>query len=65
VRCVGPNKREGEAPAEPFDSRSHWERPDEGTLLTHGRGYPNCGETGYRGRADVFELLMVDNPVRS
>jgi general secretion pathway protein E len=37
----------------------------EGPLLTHGRGCENCRETGYRGRVGVFELLMVDDPVRS
>ena len=59
------NKREGEAPAEPSESLSLRERPGEGVLLTHGRGCPNCRDTGYRGRVGVFELLMVDNPVRS
>jgi general secretion pathway protein E len=33
--------------------------------LTHGRGCPNCRETGYRGRVGIFELLMVDDPVRA
>ena len=36
-----------------------------GGLLTHGRGCDKCRETGYRGRVGVFELLMVDDPVRS
>ncbi len=37
----------------------------EAPLLTHGRGCSNCRETGYRGRVGVFELLLVDDPVRS
>jgi general secretion pathway protein E len=36
-----------------------------GVSLTHGRGCENCRETGYRGRVGVFELLMVDDPVRA
>lgn len=41
---------------------SPWRR--EGLLFAHGRGCPNCRETGYRG-VGVFELLMVDDPVRA
>jgi general secretion pathway protein E len=48
-----------------LDSLSRRERPGEGNLLTHGRGCSNCRETGYRGRVGIFELLMVDDPVRS
>jgi general secretion pathway protein E len=33
--------------------------------LTHGHGCANCRETGYRGRVGIFELLMVDDPVRA
>jgi type II secretory ATPase GspE/PulE/Tfp pilus assembly ATPase PilB-like protein len=40
-------------------------RAGEDALLTHGRGCENCRETGYRGRVGVFELLMVDDPVRA
>jgi type II secretory ATPase GspE/PulE/Tfp pilus assembly ATPase PilB-like protein len=41
------------------------ERLGDGTLLTHARGCANCRETGYRGRVGVFEVLMVDDPVRA
>jgi general secretion pathway protein E len=51
---IDPEKWDGEAPAEP-----------KTTHLTHGRGCAGCRETGYRGRVGVFELLMVDDPVRS
>lgn len=34
-------------------------------VLKHGRGCPNCRETGYRGRIGLFELLTVDDPVRT
>ena len=35
------------------------------TKLSHGRGCPNCRETGYRGRVGLFELLTIDDQVRS
>jgi type II secretory ATPase GspE/PulE/Tfp pilus assembly ATPase PilB-like protein len=41
------------------------ERDDYTQQLTHGRGCSNCRETGYRGRVGIFELLIVDDPVRS
>jgi general secretion pathway protein E len=33
--------------------------------LAHGRGCPNCRETGYRGRIGIFELLSMDDKVRA
>ena len=33
--------------------------------LLHGRGCQNCRETGYRGRVGLFELLAIDDKVRS
>jgi general secretion pathway protein E len=33
--------------------------------LFAGHGCGNCRETGYRGRVGVFELLLVDDPVRA
>jgi general secretion pathway protein E len=33
--------------------------------LKRGRGCPNCRETGYRGRIGLFEMLAVDDQVRS
>jgi type II secretory ATPase GspE/PulE/Tfp pilus assembly ATPase PilB-like protein len=34
-------------------------------ILKHGRGCPNCRETGYRGRIGLFELLAIDDEIRS
>ena len=34
--------------------------PDPGLVLYRGRGCDRCGETGYRGRTAVFEILVVD-----
>lgn len=36
----------------------------EGANLRRGRGCENCRYTGYRGRIAVFELLVIDEPVR-
>ncbi|MEG0598310.1 MAG: GspE/PulE family protein, partial [Oscillospiraceae bacterium] len=33
-------------------------------LFYKGRGCPECFNTGYRGRAAVFEILVIDNVVR-
>ncbi len=32
--------------------------------LFKGKGCPECGSTGYRGRAGIFELLMVNDEIR-
>ena len=31
----------------------------------HGRGCDQCKQTGYRGRKGIYELLTIDDPVRS
>jgi MSHA biogenesis protein MshE len=33
---------------------------DVASRLRHGRGCPACGNTGYRGRIGIFELLEID-----
>jgi type IV pilus assembly protein PilB len=35
-----------------------------GGTFKKGRGCPNCGQTGYKGRVGVFELLVLDGLVR-
>lgn len=37
----------------------------KGASLNKGRGCSNCFNTGYRGRAAVYEVLTVDNALRS
>lgn len=39
-----------------------WAKPDIKTY--HGTGCKNCSFTGYRGRAGVYELLIVDETIR-
>lgn len=36
-----------------------------GIEFVRGKGCPDCGYTGYRGRVPVAELLVVDDPLRS
>jgi len=31
----------------------------------HGRGCPDCGDTGYQGRLGIFEVLVVDAAIRA
>lgn len=37
----------------------------EGTNLWRGRGCTNCMQSGYKGRTGIFELLRMDNEVRT
>jgi type IV pilus assembly protein PilB len=36
----------------------------EGTTPMRGVGCPDCGDTGYKGRTAVYEVLVVDAPMR-
>jgi type IV pilus assembly protein PilB len=38
--------------------------PADGVTLYKGAGCEACGQTGYRGRTGVFEILMIDPAVR-
>jgi general secretion pathway protein E len=53
------------APDTSRENRKIAQRAETIQLLAHGRGCSACRETGYRGRIGVFELLMVDDPVRT
>jgi type IV pilus assembly protein PilB len=37
----------------------------QGAMFKKGRGCRMCKQTGYRGRIGVFELLVLDEPVRT
>lgn len=40
-------------------------KQDAGTLLFfHGRGCKQCGETGYKGRIGIYEVLEITPPIR-
>ena len=36
-----------------------------GGQLFHGRGCEACRHTGYRGRTGIYEMLLIDDPVRN
>ncbi len=38
---------------------------DDGRQLFHGRGCAACNHTGYRGRAGIYELIVVDDEMRA
>lgn len=33
--------------------------------FSYGRGCPNCNDTGYKGRKGIYELLVVNDPIRA
>jgi len=37
----------------------------EGRTIYRGRGCPSCLDTGFRGRTGIFELMILDEPVRN
>ena len=41
------------------------DNPGQGSIKTfHGKGCKECNHTGFRGRAGIYELLVVDDSVR-
>ncbi|MBM3222937.1 MAG: type II secretion system protein GspE [Candidatus Tectomicrobia bacterium] len=68
VRLICPNCREpfepdpetlSELGLTPEDLTRH------GGQFFHGRGCETCRHTGYRGRTAIYELLVLDDPVRN
>jgi general secretion pathway protein E len=37
----------------------------EGKVICRGRGCPACLDTGFKGRTGIFELMILDEPVRN
>ena len=64
VRRVCPYCREAYTPAEEELMDLRTEVP-AGTRFFRGKGCPHCLNSGYRGRAAVFEMLPVTGQVRS
>ena len=38
-------------------------KPDADLVLYRGRGCPKCGDTGYRGRTGVMEILVINDKI--
>ena len=66
VRCICPHCREGYKP-EPEALREIGLRESDlaDGLVYRGRGCAECMDTGYRSRTGIYELLIVDEMVRS
>ncbi len=64
VRVICPNCKEqltaGEAKV--LRQRFNSKLPD---VLYKGKGCKNCQETGYRGRIGIFEMMLVNDDIRS
>lgn len=43
-----------------FKGAEHYFTSDEAVHLYHGKGCEACGNTGYRGRIGIYELLEID-----
>jgi general secretion pathway protein E len=37
----------------------------QGGKIYRGRGCPSCLDTGFKGRTGMFELMILDEPVRN
>ncbi|MDI6709705.1 MAG: ATPase, T2SS/T4P/T4SS family [Thermoanaerobacterales bacterium] len=60
-RCREPYPLEAFSPERAFLGLG----PDEPAMLYRGRGCGHCGQTGYRGRTAVQELLLLDRALRA
>jgi type II secretory ATPase GspE/PulE/Tfp pilus assembly ATPase PilB-like protein len=40
------------------------EQQAKNAIFYHGKGCPNCDNTGYFGRLPIFEFLTIDNQMR-
>jgi len=66
VRVVCKDCKEAYAPdAESLQSIGITPEMAEGKVIYRGRGCPSCLDTGYRGRTGIFELMVLDEPVRN
>lgn len=64
VRAVCPECSTSYAPPPALLEQLGWE--NEGALrLVKGKGCPDCYDSGYKGRAAIFELLEVDADLKS
>jgi general secretion pathway protein E len=41
------------------------ERAEDGHIHWHAVGCARCGNSGYAGRRGVYELLLLDDPIRA
>jgi len=65
VRVICPNCRQPHTPQEGTVSWQELEKLSNGLVMLHkGAGCEKCLDSGYMGRTGIFELLLVDDPIR-
>jgi type II secretory ATPase GspE/PulE/Tfp pilus assembly ATPase PilB-like protein len=66
IRCICPVcKEEYHPPVEKIKEAGVLEEELQGKKFYRGRGCPQCNESGYKGRSGIFELLVLDEDLRS
>jgi general secretion pathway protein E len=66
IRLVCPNCREEITPTKAELSELGLKREEiKGKAVFRGKGCSHCMGTGYRGRTGIYELLLVDDSIRS
>lgn len=63
VRCICPHCKEPDSP-KPDDLQELGIPSDAHTKYFRGRGCEKCKFTGFMGRTGIFELLVIDDPLR-
>ena len=64
VRTLCPDCRVAYEPA-PEELRRYGLPVGKVPRLYRSKGCPACGQTGYRGRTGIYELMLVDGPIRA
>jgi len=64
VRCLCPDCREPAAPSSGEGSALERLALDRGLTLYRPAGCPACGQSGYRGRTGIYELVVFNEPLR-
>jgi len=66
IRCICPACKEEYRPAtEKIKEAGLSDEEIKGKKFYRGRGCPQCNESGYKGRSGIFELLVLDEGLRS
>ena len=65
VRSICPKCKESYPPPEQIVDLMGLDRAAGAPVLWRGTGCRHCSHTGYRGRTSVYELLLVDEAIRS
>ncbi len=64
IRQICPACRETYEPSADELNKLGLTRVELTAPFARGRGCANCGQTGYRGRSGIYELMLVDDTVR-